>query len=154
MEVSELTGHALDWAVAKCAGLLEPRERYGKMVPSVVLDMEYWSNGDPMVRLNPCPDVYYRAEYDPSTNWEHGGPIIERERIAVTCTPDAWCAYAHDGLQDVVMHGVHAGKVYNWKHKQNAETPLVAAMRCYVASKLGDEVEIPAELLTKEKSNA
>jgi hypothetical protein len=31
---------------------------------------------------------------------------------------------------------------------------LVAAMRCYVASKLGDEVEIPAELLTKEKSNA
>ena len=83
MRVSELTGHALDWAVAKCAGLLDPRERYGKMVPSVVLDMEYWSNGDPMVRLNPCPDVYYRAEYDPSTNWEHGGPIIERENICL-----------------------------------------------------------------------
>jgi hypothetical protein len=32
-------------------------------------------------------------------------------------------------------------------------TPLIAAMRCYVASKLGDEVEIPAELLTKEKFN-
>lgn len=27
-------------------------------------------------------------------------------------------------------------------------TPLIAAMRCYVASKLGDEVEIPEELLT------
>jgi hypothetical protein len=26
-------------------------------------------------------------------------------------------------------------------------TPLIAAMRCYVASKLGDEVEIPAGLL-------
>lgn len=25
-------------------------------------------------------------------------------------------------------------------------TPLIAAMRCYVASKLGDEVEIPEEL--------
>jgi hypothetical protein len=25
-------------------------------------------------------------------------------------------------------------------------TPLIAAMRCYVASKLGDEVEIPSEL--------
>jgi len=25
-------------------------------------------------------------------------------------------------------------------------TPLIAAMRCYVASKLGDEVEIPQEL--------
>ena len=94
------------------------------------------------------------AEHEYSTDWSQGGSIIERERIAVTCTPDAWCAYAHDGLQDVVIHGVHAGKAYNWKYKQNAETPLIAAMRCYVASKLGDEVEIPAELLTKEKSNA
>jgi hypothetical protein len=25
-------------------------------------------------------------------------------------------------------------------------TPLIAAMRCYVASKLGDEVELPEEL--------
>ena len=136
MRVSELTGHALDWAVAKCAGLLDPRERYGKMVPSVVLDMEYWSNGDPMVRLNPCPDVYYRAEYDPSTNWQHGGPIIERERINLWNEGHDWEAS-------------HYGEHIVW-----AEKPLVAAMRCYVASKLGDEVEIPAELLTKEKSNA
>ena len=27
------------------------------------------------------------------------------------------------------------------------DTPLMAAMRCYVASKLGDDVEIPEELL-------
>ena len=136
MKVSELTGHALDWAVAKCAGLLEPRERYGKMVPAVVLDMEYWSNGDPMVRLNPCPDVYYRAEYDPSTNWQHGGPIIERERINLWNEGHDW---------EASLYG---------KHIVWGETPLVASMRCYVASKLGDEVEIPAELLTKEKSNA
>ena len=136
MKVYELKGHALDWAVAKCAGLLEPRERYGKMVPAVVLDMEYWSNGDPMVRLNPCPDVYYRAEYDPSTNWEHGGPIIERERINLWNEGHDW---------EASLYG---------KHIVWGETPLVASMRCYVASKLGDEVEIPAELLTKEKSNA
>jgi hypothetical protein len=106
------------------------------MVPAVVLDMEYWSNGDPMVRLNPCPDVYYRAEYDPSTNWEHGGPIIERERINLWNEGHDW---------EASLYG---------KHIVWGETPLVAAMRCYVASKLGDEVEIPAELLTKEKSNA
>ena len=29
---------------------------------------------------------------------------------------------------------------------QNGPTPLIAAMRCYVASKLGDEVEVPVEL--------
>jgi hypothetical protein len=30
---------------------------------------------------------------------------------------------------------------------QSGPTPLTAAMRCYVASKLGDEVEVPDELL-------
>ena len=144
MRVSELTGHALDWAVAKCAGLLDPRERYGKMVPSVVLDMEYWSNGDPMVRLNPCPDVYYRAEYDPSTNWEHGGPIIEREEFTLSHSPYEHVFYGRSRPWCAEKRGV----------MEYGPTPLIAAMRCYVASKLGDEVEIPAELLTKEKSNA
>jgi hypothetical protein len=136
MKTSELTGHALDWAVAKCAGLLEPRERYGKMVPSVVLDMEYWTNGDPMVRLNPCPDAYYRAEYDPSTNWEHGGPIIEREGISTVQQGDAseWVASVYNYNEG------------DWRLHTTGPTPLIAAMRCYVASKLGDEIEIPAEL--------
>ena len=134
MRVSELTGHALNWAVARCEGATEE-----------------WRSGAPFLWDGvPCIRIDgHDANYRPSTDWSQGGSIIERERIAVTCTPDAWCAYAHDGLQDVVMHGVHAGKAYNWKHKQNAETPLVAAMRCYVTSKLGDEVEIPAELLTQ-----
>ncbi|CAB5220016.1 Bacteriophage P22, NinX [uncultured Caudovirales phage] len=131
IKTSELTGAALDWAVAKCAGLLDPRERYGKMVPSVVLDMEYWSNGDPMVRLNPCPDVYYRAEYDPSTNWEHGGPIIEREKIEIFMRDEEWYAASCRSTPED-FHG---------------DTPLIAAMRCYVASEMGDEVDVPKELL-------
>jgi hypothetical protein len=35
--------------------------------------------------------------------------------------------------------------------KGYGHTPLIAAMRCYVASKLGDEVEIPQELLGEAK---
>jgi hypothetical protein len=36
----------------------------------------------------------------------------------------------------------------NWDaNVQYGPTPLIAAMRCYVASKLGDEVEVPDELL-------
>jgi hypothetical protein len=31
-------------------------------------------------------------------------------------------------------------------YEGTGSTPLIAAMRCYVASKLGDEVEIPKEL--------
>ena len=156
MKAAELTGHALNWAVAMAEGDKVYRPRLGR--PSDWNKEAYLADGSDdrwVVRVENARVAHFVDwTYNPSGDWMQGGPIIERERIAVTCTPDAWCAYAHDGLQDVVIHGVHAGKAYNWKHKQNAETPLIAAMRCYVASKLGDEVEIPAELLTKEKSNA
>jgi hypothetical protein len=33
--------------------------------------------------------------------------------------------------------------------KSYGPTPLVAAMRCYVASQLGDEVDVPDELVDK-----
>ena len=130
IKTSELSGIALDWAVAKAEGLLDPQEFFGKMVPSVVLDMEYWSNGDPMVRLNPCPDVYYRAEYDPSTEWKHGGPIIEEEKIEVFIRDERWFAYSSRSTPEDFP----------------GDTPLIAAMRCYVASKLGGEVDVPEEL--------
>jgi len=130
MKTSELSGIALDWAVAKAEGLLEPKEFFGKMVPSVVLDMEYWTDGTPMVRLNPCPDVYYRAEYDPSTSWQHGGPIIECEFIGLQRWNEEheWAADIGGGFE------------------QYGPTPLIAAMRVYVASKLGDDVDVPEEL--------
>ena len=74
-----------------------------------------------------------------STVWAKGGPIIEREKITVANLNEmeGWIAYIgaverRDGLcGDASCYG---------------PTPLVAAMRCYVASKLGDEVEIPEEL--------
>ena len=75
----------------------------------------------------------------PSTNWAQGGLIIERERLSLyDIGGDEW------GCDD------------NLTPRSTGLTPLVAAMRCYVASKLGDEVDIPTELtdptgLTEEK---
>ena len=64
-----------------------------------------------------------------STDWAQGGPIVEREQIALYLGgDDEWMA--DDG----------------WK-RATGPTPLVAAMRGYVAMKLGDEVEIPFELM-------
>ena len=71
--------------------------------------------------------------------WAQGGPIIEREKLDVFCSGNVWDASTGDRHPNEIRTG---------------STPLIAAMRCYVASKLGDEVEIPVELLTKEKSNA
>ena len=61
-----------------------------------------------------------------------GGPIIEREEISIVRVSSA--------LWDAHMSNVN--------FFESGATPLIAAMRCYVASKLGDEVEVPEELLS------
>jgi hypothetical protein len=72
-----------------------------------------------------------------STDWAQGGPIIEREWLDVAPWPNEsdqdfhWQCKQHDSI-DCVAFG---------------PTPLIAAMRCYVASKLGDTVDIPEELI-------
>ena len=73
--------------------------------------------------------------------WEHGGPIIERECICIhqRMGETAWWAdYANPQVKP-------NGTGHRFLFKQ-APTPLIAAMRCYVASKLGDDVDVPEEL--------
>ena len=78
----------------------------------------------------PTGDTIILAEEDwhwYSADWVYGGPIIEREGIDLQCQNQGlWCA---DLGLDASIYG---------------PTPLIAAMRCYVASKLGDEVELPS----------
>ena len=75
-----------------------------------------------------------------STDWAQGGPIIEREQIVI-----GYYAKIRGGL------GVCATRAKVFDDKgwclMYGETPLIAAMRCFVASKLGDEVDVPNELL-------
>jgi len=113
MKTSELTGAALDWAVAKC-------EEHA----AFIRDGEVWSE-DPE-----DPIAFDVWAY--STDWAQGGPIIEREKIS-TLRYGQWIASipADSTGESSGFYG---------------PTPLLAAMRCYVASKLGDEVEIPEEL--------
>ncbi len=72
-----------------------------------------------------------------SSVWAKGGPIIEREGITVSKEDGCWSAYFRDNLFE------DDGS----EHWQTGPTPLIAAMRCFVASHLGDEVDIPQELL-------
>jgi hypothetical protein len=113
IQTSELTGAALDWAVAKCEG------------PNSVAACYYDEDDLPM-----CRDEAQHMEWQPSTNWAQGGPIIEREEIAIFLEyPKEWGAT--DG-----------------NYSKGGDTPLIAAMRCYVASQLGDAVEIPEGVTT------
>lgn len=102
MKTNELTGAALDWAVAKCEG-----------------------------RAN---DGVWDENF--SSNWLLGGPIIEREEIALEPMThdehgDGWLATRVEGPAICMEFG---------------PTMLVAAMRCFVVSHLGDEIEVPDEL--------
>ena len=107
MKTSELTGAALDWAVAKCEGA------------------DY---------LSAHKDGFAIEYFSYSTDWAQGGPIIERQKIGLRephKTPDVWYGRV---TADVTVF------------MKSGPTPLIAAMRCFVASKLGEEVEIPKEL--------
>jgi hypothetical protein len=118
MKTSELTGRALDWAVAKCEGV----ELYSGP-----------RDNNPAYKAN-WVRRKHGGLYQPSTDWAQGGPIIEREGISVDRMGGAWTADISDSVGGYI------------EHTESGPTPLIAAMRCYVASKLGDEVEIPREL--------
>ena len=72
------------------------------------------------------PTEWHLAAY--STDWAQGGPLIERERICL-----------------IDQGGDYWQALFGWT-EMFGDTPLVAAMRCYVASKLGDEVNVPEEI--------
>jgi hypothetical protein len=70
--------------------------------------------------------------FSPTTNWAQGGPIIEREFIDLAYQFAFWRAWS--ATEDPRATSV------------SGPTPLIAAMRCYVTSKLGEEVEVPDDL--------
>lgn len=119
IKVSEATPLQLNYLVAKCEGM---------------------------------PDTeYLRSHLDAwpySTDWSRGGPIIERADINVTrhthseITESRQEIYRKDGwtaFSTPTAYWMRPTRAYG-------PTPLIAAMRAYVASKLGDEVEAPDEL--------
>ena len=113
MKTSELTGAALDWAVAKAERL------------DCYVDMRGSRNGwATFVDLG----EHTHIRYTPSEHWGFGGPIIEREKVTIEWTGEDWMGYIR-----------HDEEVFG-------PTPLIAAMRCYVAACLGDEIELPEEL--------
>ena len=83
-----------------------------------------------------------RSMYHYSTDWARGGPIIEREGIDLRKrVPDPDIARPHPRFawkaELVATNPYFCG---------TGPTPLVAAMRCFVASKLGDEVALKLNL--------
>lgn len=120
IKLSEATPIQINWLVAKCEGIeLNSQGLYNRLLVD-----GHMSRGQEML-----------APYRPTTDWAQGGPIIEREEIDLNC---------YESPKTGV--GWWSAEITGTQAKAKAHTPLIAAMRCYVASKLGDEVKIPEEL--------
>lgn len=163
IKTSEATGRVLDWLVAKAEGhdvvVLTKDEQRARWFESVLpekLEKEREEFNEfvwPTMRPKLCilsTDGYKRtpyhneaamafnagpAQFQHSTSWLQAGPIIEREKIDCIADPngkDVWMGRLYQGQRVIRSFG---------------PTTLIAAMRCYVSSKLGDEVDVPDELL-------
>lgn len=125
VKVSELEGAALDWAVAVADG-----------VQPTLWDVccgNGVTNGNPSEPPECCcnPEVQVAigfGRWQPSTDWSQGGHLIEDNKISLI--------YAFEQYEALIGMTV----------SEQAETPLIAACRAIVAAKLGDTVQIPAEL--------
>ena len=126
VKTSEASGVALDWLVAKALG--------GKDLQRI----QAWHN-KPWYYYEQDdeePDVWHKvclldAAY--SSDWSLMGPLIDEHRITIRY----W-----DNMPFVSAYMPEIGS--EWSQGKNA---LEAAARCFVASKLGEEVDVPEELV-------
>lgn len=120
VKVSELSGKALDYAVALCDGF-----------KSGQVEGKFWLWKDD-------GEFNILDFYNPQQDWAIAGPIIEREWLDPTPWPNEsredmrWHCHQYDSGGDCGQYG---------------PTLLIAAMLCYVASKIGEEIDIPDNLL-------
>lgn len=121
-KVEELEGPLLDLAVANAEGI----KATIYLVPNAISPFYECAVLDEAGRLH--------YQFLPSRSWTQGGPIIDREKISLLRDEFA----AHWDAQYIIETGEH----WQWRHQAFGVSPLVAAMRCYVRSKFGEEVEL------------
>lgn len=154
VRTAELTNAALDWAVAKALGLnlTTVHAHYRETAAAVGgitaerLTQQLSRFADDHVSIDRSGSPSPISQY--SLNWAHAGPLIERELIQLTplCQDNprfGWAAAYKD-------RGEYGDDLYSM-HRQRGKSPLFAAMRCFVTSKLGEVVEIPDSLVAAPK---
>lgn len=137
VKTAELLGAALDWAVAEAEGI--QRFVMGDDWPgnSVVADA---ADRDRVVICNLVGRLFvsrggWNGQWTPSTEWSQGGPLIDEYAIAFE-----WFSDATIRAFTMIDSGVGFGAGH-----------LVAACRAIVDAKLGEVVQVPAELVQEAR---
>lgn len=160
VKTTTLIGPALEWVVATCEGL-RVEIHSAAMIQEGRLRCLSAEEAATLPPPTPYVVVPGKGNTEFSTSWAQGGPVIERENITLIRANDeyidgknipSWFAEtskwvghnistSYEGEQFDPCFMVDEGCGYY------GPTPLIAGMRCYVASKLGDEVNVPDELV-------
>lgn len=121
VKTADMSGEALNWAVAEATGM-----------KPFLAEPQYGNSHLVMARYTPEGCTFeVTTRFTPSTEWRQCGPLIEEFRVSIiysdeTCDPCAW-TYS----------------TFQW----DGNTSLVAACRAIAASVLGETVSVPKELL-------
>lgn len=130
IKVSEASGIVLDYLVAKCKGF------------------DYMKAEGQRARTNKGRPFWMETpRYHPHNDWSQGGLIIEREGIRWNKAGDLFYAWTPDHPWIDPLHEPQEDcDRIQWRGFAYGPTLLIAALRCYVASKLGETAEVPEEL--------
>lgn len=130
MKTADLEGVDLDYWVAKARGWID--------YPSDSIEQgRYWHTDPARAPFGLRVEKHY---FRPSTAWAQGGPIIACEKIASWASGDVWRAL-HPSQDDLAYYDADLGVLdADCVDGFEGPTPLIAAMRAYVALKFGDEV--------------
>jgi len=128
MEVStsQLSGAALNWAVAEAEGL------------NIRIALP---NPEPHVIRIIVGDEPNRS-FSPSTDWNVAGPLLHDEKFTVKP-----CLAGEVSGKWMASRQLSVTEPSGGQHTYYGDTPLVAILRCYVSKKLGDTVELPDQLV-------
>ncbi len=133
MKVAELEGAELDYWVAKAEGKCNMEIHPDDTTKELIC----WEMNPPDTTAHGRGYKIFERSFRPSTEWFDGGPIIEREKIEIYITN-------HQELGEEWG----ANKMGRDKNKRGmwfefisfGPIPLIAAMRAYVSSVYGGEV--------------
>lgn len=138
MKVSELSGAELDYWVAKVEGYNAQLSKTCPVADYAVYEdsISCWIES-PIDEDDPSEGNYWEL-YEPSWMWHTGGLLIEKYEIRISCADNKkWWAERRIGKDGETQF---CTSFYRAVVEQGS-TPLIAAMRCLVASKYGDEVD-------------
>jgi len=151
VKTSKLTGSTLDWAVAQALGQknIAVIGRGVFKLPGTLVDYKDGSfsacpfyTAAAKKAVFDCDKSPFYAETDwwePSTSAAQGGPLLTEARISRTIEHSGlWIAYWTDGYGEGDD---------DRKCMQCDRSELVAGLRCLVALKFGDEIDIPEEAI-------